>query len=209
MKITKKYALSEETLEKDIDAFIRNAKDGQYHYDYKYGMEGLRTIKAYFRMIKDEFKKQNYTECQACYKKILFFLLQTEENYFDYEDIVGKLKFEEYVANYFTCMIKIFSVEELFREYMEFLKAKEDYDFVSLHKTILLNLPEEKLAEFKILAEKEAENIKEKDYAFYDVVYFLLDLAKLKKDRNQYDMLCDKYAHIVDDWQKEEFDAED
>ena len=60
MKIIKTYALSENTLKKDIDKFIRDAKKGAYQYDYKYGLEGLKLIKAYFRMIEEEFKKENY-----------------------------------------------------------------------------------------------------------------------------------------------------
>ncbi len=106
MKIIKtySYALSEETLEKDIDKFICNAKKGAYQFDYKYGQEGLKTLKAYFRMIEDEFKKQNYVVARVCYKKLMFLLLQTDYNYFDYEDIVGKLNFEKFISNCFTCL---------------------------------------------------------------------------------------------------------
>ncbi|MBU4245911.1 MAG: hypothetical protein KKE71_02615, partial [Nanoarchaeota archaeon] len=118
VKVIKQYTLSEESLEKDIDKFIINAKNGAYHYDYKCGQEGLKLLKAYFRMIEDEFKKQNYAECQKCYKKLMFFLLQNEYNYFDYEDIVGKFNFEKIVANYFLCLINAFSVEDIFKEYM-------------------------------------------------------------------------------------------
>ena len=50
MKIVKAYAyqLSENILEKDINKFIRDAKKGAYQFDYKYGQEGLKIIKAYF-----------------------------------------------------------------------------------------------------------------------------------------------------------------
>jgi hypothetical protein len=57
MKIIKKYVLSKKTLEKDIDKFIRDAKKGAYQYDYKYDQEGLKILKAYFRMIEQELKK--------------------------------------------------------------------------------------------------------------------------------------------------------
>lgn len=57
MKIIKTYTLSEKTLEKDIDKFIRDAKNGKYQYDYKDGQEGLKILKAYFRMIEQELKK--------------------------------------------------------------------------------------------------------------------------------------------------------
>ena len=198
MKIIKQYKLSGETLEKDIDKFIPDAQNGAYHYDYKYGREGLKLLKAYFRMIEDEFKKQNYVDCQKCYKKLMFLLLDSEYNYFDYEDIVGKFNFEKIVTNYFLCLINTFSVEDLFKEYIEFIKKSEDYEFDSTHKTILSNLNEKQLDQFKELAEKEAENIKKGDYALYDVIYFLLDFAKLK-DKNQYNNFFEKYKNILDE----------
>ncbi|MFH1432581.1 MAG: hypothetical protein ABIG84_05155 [archaeon] len=207
VKTIKQYALSEETLEKDIDKFILSAQNGEYNYDYKYGQEGLKLIKAYFRMIEDEFKKQNYTECQKCYKKLMFLLLQSEYNYFDYEDIVGKLNFEKLIKNYFLCLINIFSVEELFNEYVEFLKISEDYEFDSTHKTILSNLNEKQLEQFRELAEKKAETIKKGDYASYDIIYFILELAQLKNDPIQYNLFCKKYTHILSDDEDDEFDA--
>ena len=112
MKITKSYSLSEETLEKDIDKFIRIAKKGVYQYDYKYGQEGLKLIKAYFRMIEDEFKKQNFQVTKVCYKKLLFFLLQREYNYFNYEDIMSKFNSEKIVVKYFISLVKTCSVDE-------------------------------------------------------------------------------------------------
>ena len=208
MKIVKTYdyQLSENTLEKDIDKFIRYAKKGAYQFDYRYGQEGLKIIKAYFRMIEDGFKKQNYAVARICYKKLFFLLLQIEYNYFDYEDIVGKLNFEKFIANYFICLIKLCSIEELFRGYSEYLKLKEEYYFESAHKTLFANLSEDILKNFTTLVEKEAEKVKEKDYALYDYVYFLLDLAKFRKDRNSYNLLCEKYEKIVGEEQKEAFD---
>jgi hypothetical protein len=37
MKVIKTFALSEESLEKDIDKFIKDAKKGAFQYDYRYG----------------------------------------------------------------------------------------------------------------------------------------------------------------------------
>ena len=208
MKIVKtyNYQLSEKTLEKDIDRFIRDAKKGAYQFDYKYGQEGLKIIKAYFRMIEDEFKKRDYAVARICYKKLMFLLLQCEYNYFDYEDIVGKLNFEKFLDNYFICLIKLCSVEELFKDYRDYAKIKEEYDFESVHQTLFINLSADSLNQFKILVEKEAENVKEKDYALYDLIYFLLDLAKFRKDRSTYDQLCEKYEKLVGEEQKEAFD---
>lgn len=208
MKIIKtcKYVLSEKSLEEDIDKFMRDAKNGAYQYDYKYGQEGLKLIKAYFRMVEDEFKKQNYAVARACYKKLMFFLLQTEYNYFNYEDIVGKLNFEKFIANYFTCLIKTCAVDELFKEYLEYLRVTEDYYFESADKTILTGLLEEEKERFVSLIEKESETIKEDDYAMHNLIYFQLDLAMAKKDKNKYDAICEKYEKIVGKEQKEEFE---
>ena len=199
MKVIKQYKLSEENLEKDINKFIRGAKNGEYQYDYKYGQEGLKLIKAYFRMIEEEFNKQNYQIARVCYKKLMFLLLQSEYNYFNYEDIVGKLNFDKFLANYFVCLIKHGNIEELFTEYLEYLKINEDYDFESVHKTIIGSMPENTLKIFISLVEKEAECIKEKDYAMYDLIYFLLDYSKLRKNKDEFDRICKKYSGFIDD----------
>jgi len=69
LKIIKKYEykLSEGNLDKDIDKFIKEAKNGTYQMDHRYGQEGLKIIKACFRMIKDEFKNENYKVARDCY----------------------------------------------------------------------------------------------------------------------------------------------
>jgi len=61
MKIIKKYEykLSKETLDKDIEQFIKETRKGAYTQDYKYGMEGLKIIKQYFKLIQLEFDKGN------------------------------------------------------------------------------------------------------------------------------------------------------
>jgi len=205
MKITKNYSLSEKTLEKDTDKFIRDAKKGAYQYDYKYGQEGLKLIKAYFRMIEEELKKQNFQVAGACYKKILFFLLQRDYEYFNYEDIMSKFNSEKLVGFYFTSLVKTCTVGELFKEYQDYLKVKEDYYFESADKTILSELSSKDKLEFIRLVEKKSEN----DYAMHDLIYFQLDLAKETKDRKKYDLLCKKFIKIVGPEQKEEFDSEE
>lgn len=210
MKIIKTYSytLSEDSLEKDIDKFIRDAKNGRYQFDYKYGQEGLKTIKAYFRLIEEEFKKQNYADARICCKKLMFLLLQNNYNYFDYEDIVGKLNFGRFIANYFTCLLKTCNIEELFKEYIEYLKVKQDYDFES-DKTIMEGLSDSDRERFISMVEKEAENVKEKDYALHDLIYFQLELAKARKDRAKYDALCKKYEKVLGEDLREEFDSEE
>lgn len=208
MKIIKTYALSEKTLEGDIDKFVREAKKGVYQYDYKYGQEGLKLIKAYFRMIQEEFDKQNYAVCRVCYKKFIIFLLQRDYDYFNYEDIMSKFNAEKIIGNYFTCLIKLCLVDELFKEYIEYLKMKEDYYFESSDKAILTQLSEKDLNKFIGLVESYAEKVKEKDYVLHDLVCFLLDLAKSRKDKTTYYTLCENYEKIVGEEQKDEFDSQ-
>ncbi len=208
MKIIKTYALSKDSLEEDIDGFIRSAKKGAYQYDYKYGQEGLKLIKAYFRMIEIEFKKQNFTTAKSCYKKLMFLLLQMEYNYFNYEDIVGKMNFEKFIGNYFTCLIKLSNVEELFKEYLEYLKVKEDYYFESANRIILTQLPEKEKNEFVKLGEVESEKVGEEEYAMHDLIYFQLELAKANKNKEKYIEICEKYKKIVDEEQKEEYEED-
>ena len=75
-----------------------------------------------------------------------------------------------------------------------------------MHRALFEHLLENNLNGFTRLVEKEAETVKEKDYAFYDLIYFLLDLAKFRKDRNTYKQLCEKYKRLVGEEQKEAFD---
>jgi len=200
MKIVKKYEykLSEETLDKDIDKFIKEAKQRAYQMDHRYGQEGLKIIKAYFRMIKEEFKKGNYNIARICYKKLTSLLLQSEENYFDYEDIVGRLNFKEYIANYFTCLVKLCTIEELFNEYLEYLIVKEDYYFEEAERTIVEGLNDEQFAQFKSLLEQKAGEIKHDNYAMHDILNFLMDIAK-KKEHNEekFRELAMKFAPIL------------
>jgi hypothetical protein len=204
MKVVKTYTLSEKSLGKDIEKFMSDAKRGTYQYDYKHGQEGLKILKAYFRMIEDEFKIQNYQTTRECYKRLLFFLLQREYDYFNYEDIMSKFNAEKIVGNYFACLIRLCSVAELYAEFLEYLKIKEDYFFESAEKAVL-DMPEDKLSAFLSLAKKDAEKITEKEYALHDLIYFLLTYAKKTKNKKEYFSLCEKYSEIVGEEQKGEY----
>ncbi|MBI2548730.1 hypothetical protein HYW21_05255 [Candidatus Woesearchaeota archaeon] len=200
MKITKKYEykLSEKTLEKDIDTFIRDTQKGAYQMDHRYGQEGLKQIKAYFRMIEEELKKENIQIARACYKKLMFLLLQSKENYFDYEDIVGKLNFERFISNYFTCLVKICAIEELFREYLEYLNVKEDYYFEAAEKTIIEELSDKDFVQLKELLLVEADKVKKDNYAMHDILTFLLDITKKKdKDEEKFMRLAEKFSPVL------------
>lgn len=202
MKIVKKYEykLTEETLDKDIDKFIKEARKGAFEWDYKYGMGGLRIIKQYFKIIQDEFDKGNFSLCKACYMKLLYLLFEEgyKNSYFGYEDIVGRsnLDFEKIIRQYFICLIKLHSVDDLFHEFIEYLKKKQDYYFEAAEKTIVNELSEKDFAKFKELLLLEAETIGKEEYERHDVLTFLLDLAK-KKDEKEFLELVEKFAPVL------------
>ena len=49
MKITKKYEykLTEKSLSEDMEKFFDEARNGNYQFDHKYGLEGLRIINKF------------------------------------------------------------------------------------------------------------------------------------------------------------------
>lgn len=207
VKVIKKFVLTEETLDKDIDAFIEDAKRGAYQYDYKHGMDGLKIIRQYFKLLQKEFESKNYALCRACYKKLLFFLfaMGEERDCFNYEDILGrtKLDFNKIVADYFTCLLAECSVEELFKEYVEYVKSKKDYDFKGVPERIYKRLSEHDLKGFEELLMQESGKISEKDYELCDIPYFLLELAKTRKDKPKYLDLVQRFAHVIGEDPKE------
>jgi len=203
MKITKKYVyqLTAETLDKDINLFIKDAEAGAYQMDYKYGMNGLRIIKQYFKLIEQEFEQGNYELCKICYPKLFTILFGEgcQHSHFGYEDILGrsKLNFEKPIQNYFTCLIKLCSVEELFQEYVKYLNSKEDYYFEAAEVTIQEKLKAEDFLKFKKLLEKEAETVQDEDYGKMDILTFLLDLAKKDRNKEEYEVLAQKFAPVL------------
>ena len=199
MKIVKKYEykLTEETLDKDIDKFIKEVRKGAFEWDYKHGMEGLRIIKQYFKITQEEFDKGNFSQCKDCYKKLLYILFEEgyENSYFGYEDIVGRsnLDFEKIIKQYFICLIRLHSVNELFHEFIEYLKKKQAYYFEAAEKTIATELSDKDSTRFKELLLLEAEKIGKEDYELHDVLTFLLDIAK-KKDEKEFLELAQRFA---------------
>lgn len=204
MKIIKKYEykLTEKNLDKDIDQFIKEARRGAYTWDYKHGMEGLRIIKQYFKLIQQEFENDNFEICKSCYKKLLFLLFEEgyKYSYFGYEDIIGrsKLHFNKIIKNYFFCLIKLHSVNDLFGEYLEYLKAKQDYYFEAAEKIIIEELNEKDFSTFKSLLLQKSEVIGKDNYELHDILTFLLDIAKEKeKDDKKFIELAEKFTPIL------------
>jgi len=196
MKIIKTYVLSEKTLEKDIDKFIRDAKNGRYQYDYKYGQEGLKILKAYFRMIEQELKKANYQEAIRAYEKLFKFLFQREYDYFNYEDIIGKFNTEKLIGNYFYTIIQ--NKENIFKKYLDYLKLTNGYYFESAYRTININLTEQELIEFFEQVEERLKLVKSKEYCYYELAEILVEFYK-NKDENKYLELKEKYKEFIED----------
>ena len=172
MKIIKTYVL-EKPLDKDVAGFIRDAKAGCYHWDQKYGGEGLKMIRHYFKFIQKEFDQENYALARTVYKKLIFMLCDTSKfDYFNYTDIIdiGRLNFEKITGNYFTCLVKLCTVKELFEEYCEYVKAKEEYYFEAADKTIVDQLDKKSFRTFERMVYKKAKTLTKKDYGYWKAV---------------------------------------
>jgi len=195
MKIIKTYALNEKTLAKDIDKFIRDAKKGAYQYDYKDGQEGLKILKAYFRMIEQELKKGDYSEAILAYEKLFTFLFQREYDYFNYEDIIGKFNTEKLIGNYFFALIK--NKEDIFQKYLDYLKLTDEYYFESAHRTIIINLSESELVKFFDKIEERLKLVKSEEYCYYELADILVDYYK-NKDKDKHLELKEKYKEFLD-----------
>lgn len=218
MRVVKKYEyrLTEKTLNEDIDRFIEKARNGDYQFDYKYGMEGLKIIKQYFKILKKEFDTENYELCSVCYKKILLFLFEAssgEHNYFDYEDLLGRagLDFEDIVGKYIFLLIKTSSLDNFFEEYIIFMRGMEDYGFESINKTILDEFDEASLTRLEGLLIGKLKSFKEEEYWKYDLAYLLLDIYKKLKLKEKYIDACKTFGYISEEFVEmtDEYDKED
>src|SRR3989338_11231324 len=179
MKIIKavKYKLTEETLEKDIDKFIEYAKEGDFHMDKMYENEGLRIIKQYLKILNEKFKNNELEECKNCYDKLIPFLLSAssaEGDLFDYNDMLAMFSkdFDDYVRNYFICLVKTCSIDELADKISEYASTLDIYRFDSDKETLLNNLNKEQLnyLEEKMLV--KTHGMTKKDEKRHGIIYF-------------------------------------
>ncbi|MFT4311601.1 MAG: hypothetical protein ACMXYF_00030 [Candidatus Woesearchaeota archaeon] len=195
MKIIKTYVLSEKTLTKDIDKFIRDVKKGVYQYDYRYGQEGLKIIKAYFRMSEQELKKANYKEAIQAYEKLFSFLFQREYDYFNYEDIIGKFTMEKYVGNYFYALIQ--NKDDVFEKYLEYLKLTDEYYFESAFQSIKVNLSQAKFQSFLQKAEEFLESDQTKKNYHCELAENIVEYYCIK-DKDKCTKLKEKFRNFLD-----------
>src|SRR3989344_6426591 len=185
MKITKNikynYKITEENLEKDIDKFIFESKKEWYKMDRHNNSEGLRIIRQYFRILEDKFKNNNLEECKVCYEKLILFCIDASgannsNNLFDYEDLLAKItkEFDDYIENYFICLIKTCNSEELAEKVSKYASNLDIYGFDSDKEILLENLDELELKNLEARMLIKTEGMTKKDQDKQDIIYFLM-----------------------------------
>ncbi len=206
MKLIKtiNYKLTEETLEKDIDKFIESAKKGDYHMDKMYGNEGLKIIKQYLKILGEKFKKDELEECKNCYHKLMPFLLKAstgDTDLFDYNDLLAKISsnFDNYIKNYFICLIKACNINELADKVSEYASSLDIYGFDSDKEVLLNNLSKEQLNELEEKMLYKTQGMAKKDKDKHEIVYFLMSITEVQEDKEKYLKLCERFKGILTD----------
>lgn len=207
MRIKKiiKYELSENSLEKDIDHFIKGAKRGKFAWDSKYENEGLKIIKAYFRMIQEKFNKNEYDECKNCYHKLILFLFDASRGdnnaNFGYEDLLAKISdnFDKFIRNYFICLVKACKSDEFLEKVLEYAARLKEYGFNSDIEILLKNLDKEKLERLEKKMLEKTKDLAKNDENKQDILYFLIYLAGAEKNKDKYLQLCNQFKDILDE----------
>src|SRR3989339_379511 len=215
MKLIKtiKYKLTEETLEKDIDCFIADAKKGNYHMDKMYDNEGLKIIKQYLRILKEKFKNNELEECKNCYHKLVPFLLIhscAEEDLFDYNDLLAMLTkdFDLIVRNYFICLVKTCDSEELADKISQYTYSLDYYGFDSDKDILLDNLNELQLKNLETRMLIKTEGMTKKDQGKQEIIYFLMDIAQIQEDKDKYISLCERFRGVFSEKEIDELKKE-
>lgn len=222
MKITKtvkyNFQLSEGTLEKDIDSFISKARNGDYSWNYKYNMEGLKIIKQYFKILQEKFDNSEFEECKNCYHKLILFLFAAssgrDDADFGYEDLLArtKLDWEKIIKNYILCLINTSDVGELSDKISQYVISLKEYGFDSDTKTLIEELDDQTLKSLEQKMLIKTEGVTKKDEDMHDIIYFLLGIAKEQKDKEKYLGLCEKFRGVLSDNEvdslKREYDEE-
>jgi hypothetical protein len=215
MKLTKSikytYKLTEESLEKDINSFIRDARNGKYSWDYKHNGDGIKIVRQYFRLLQEKLDNQEYNECKVCYAKLILFLIDSsigeEEANFGYEDLLAKVDkdFDRLIKNYFICMIKTCDIEELTERISDYaIKiGRAGYGFDSDSQILINELDNQTLKNLKQKMLIKTEGMTKKEEDTHEIVYFLMDIAREQKNKEEYLRLCERFKEILP---KDEFD---
>jgi len=209
MKVTKvvkyKYKLTEETLEKDIESFIKDARIGIFFWDFRNNGEGLKIIKQYFRILKEKFENKKYEECKVCYGKLILFLIDSsvgeDEANFGYEDLIAKVDkdFDRFIKNYFVCLVKTCDLEELTERVSEYAVKSEraGYWFQSGIKILIENLDENILNNLEQRMLIKTEGMTEKDEDKINIIHFLMEIAHMQENKEKYLELCERLRGVV------------
>ncbi|MEK6893021.1 MAG: hypothetical protein AABX07_02365 [Nanoarchaeota archaeon] len=217
MKARTIYELSEENLEKDIDSFIKEARKGRYSWDSKYGNEGLKIIKQYFKILKEKFKNNSFGECKICYEKLILFCLEEsdcnrDEDLFGYEDLLARISnnFDAYIKNYFLCLVKTCDIEDLSERVSRYASKLGDSGFESDIKVLIENLDKSQLDNLEKRMLIKTQGMTKKDDTKKEILFFLLSLVKERKQKEKYLELCNRFIGILDketmDYLIEEYD---
>lgn len=211
MKLTKTvkyhYKLTEETLEKDIESFIQEARKGVFFWDYKSGGRGLKIIKRYFKLLQEKFDNQKYKECKICYGKLILFLfgasIGEDDANFGYEDLLSKVDkdFDGLIKNYFVCLVRTCKIEELTERVADYIIGLEraEYSFDSDIEILFKYLDENTLKNLEQKLLIKIESMTKKDEDKINILYFLMEIAKEQNDREKYLKLCGKLRGVVPD----------
>lgn len=208
MKLTKTvkyhYKLTEETLEKDIESFIKDADDGRYSWDYKHNGEGLKIIKYYFKILQEKFDNGEFEECKACYGKLILFLFDAsigEGANFGYEDLLSKISkdFDQFIKNYFICLVKTCEIEELSERVANYASHLQEYGFDSDTKILINELDKNTLKNLKQRMLIKTEGMTKKDQDKIDIIYFLIEIAHEQNDKEKYLKLCERLRGVLPD----------
>jgi len=210
MKLTKtvkyNYKLTEESLEKDINKFIFESKKGWYQMDRHNNGEGLKIIKQYFRILEEKFKKEEFEECKICYEKLILFCINASgandcDNLFDYEDLLAKItqEFDDYIKNYFISLVKTCDIEELAERVSRYAQHLDIYGFDSDVEVLVKNLDKLQLDNLETRMLIKTEGMTKKDYSKHEIIYFLMNLAKERKQKEKYIQLYNKFKGVLDD----------
>ena len=145
---------------------------------------------------------------------LFLFEASGENNYFDYEDLLGRTEvtFDKIVGNYFSLLIKTLPIDNFFSEYLIFIRAIEGYGFESINKTILSEYDEEAFIKLEaLLIDKVRADFKKDEYWKYDLIYLLLGIYKRLKSKEKYidtcksfNYLSEEFGDMIDEYDKEE-----
>jgi len=199
------YELSEENLEKDIDSFIKEARKGKYSWDSKYENEGLKIIKQYFKILKEKFKNNSFEECKICYERLILFCLEEsdcdrDEDLFGYEDLLARITndFNEYIKNYFICLVKTCDIEELSERVSRYASKLGDSGFESDVRILIENLNKSQLDNLEKRMLIKTEGMTKKDEIKKDILFFIISIVRERRQKEKYLELCNRFKDILD-----------